>query len=94
MYKFLKNWFDINYGHLGFGITPYYHNEGSLEPRFDILKFGGQTEIKDLNLEKIMDFTANDGELRKLLFNALLKQYGYRVDNDFTPLKEIKEFKL
>ena len=41
-----------------------------------------------------MDFTANDGELRKLLFNALLKQYGYRVDNDFTQLKKIKEFKL
>jgi len=93
MYKFLKNWFEINYGHLGFSIAPYYYNEG-LEPRFDILKFGGQTEIKDLNLEKIMDFTANDGELRKLLFNALLKQYGYRVDNDFTPLKEIKEFRL
>ena len=45
-------------------------------------------------LEKIMAFTANDEELRKLLFNALLKQYGYRVDNDFTPLKEIKEFRL
>lgn len=94
MYKFLKNWFEINYGHLGFSITPYYHNEGSLEPRFDILRFGGQTEIKDLNLEKIMDFTANNGELRKLLFDALFRQHGYRVDNDFIPLKEIKEFRL
>ena len=41
-----------------------------------------------------MDFSGSDRELRKLLFDALFRQYGYRVDNDFSPLKEIKEFKL
>lgn len=93
IYQILKRWFRINYSHLGYSLTPYYNDE-NLVPRFDILRFGRETEIKELNLEKIMDFSAGDGELRKLLFDALFKQHGYRVDNDFTPLKEIKEFKL
>jgi hypothetical protein len=41
-----------------------------------------------------MDFTAGDSGLRKLLFDALFRQHGYSVDNDFIPLKQIKEFKL
>ena len=28
MYKFLRYWFEINYGHLGFSVAPYYYNEG------------------------------------------------------------------
>jgi len=41
-----------------------------------------------------MDFTAGDSGLRKLLFDALFRQHGYNVGNDFIPLKKIKEFKL
>ena len=94
IYQLLKRWFRVNYSHLGYDLTPYYTVGEDLVPRFDILKFGRETEIKGLNLEKIMDFSAGDGELRKLLFDALFRQHGYRVDNDFIPLKEIKEFRL
>ena len=93
IYELFKRWFRINYGHLGYDLTPYYNDE-NLVPKFDILRFGRETELKELNLEKIMDFSAGDRELRKLLFDALFRQHGYRVDNDFTPLKEIKEFRL
>jgi len=93
IYQLLKRWFRVNYSHLGYDLTPYYIGE-DLVPKFDILKFGRETEIKELNLEKIMDFSGSDRELRKLLFDALFRQYGYRVDNDFSPLKEIKEFRL
>jgi len=93
IYHILKRWFIINYNHLGYDLTPY-HNDENLVPRFDILRFGRETEIKELNLEKIMDFTSGNRELRKLLFDALFRQHGYRVDNDFTPLKQVKEFKL
>jgi hypothetical protein len=93
MYDSFKRWFRRNYGHLGYDLTPCYNDE-NLVPKFDILRFGRETELKELNLEKIMDFSAGDRELRKLLFDALFRQHGYRVDNDFTPLKEIKEFKL
>ena len=94
IYHILKRWFRINYSHLGYDLTPYYTVGEDLIPKFDILKFGRETEIKELNLEKIMDFTSGNRELRKLLFDALFRQYGYRVDNDFTPLKQVKEFKL
>jgi len=93
MYQKLKCWFDFNYNHLGYQITPCYTTE-DLITKFDVLRFGRETEIKELNLEKIMDFSVGNRELRKLLFDALFRQHGYRVDNDFTPLKEIKEFKL
>ena len=94
IYQILKRWFRINYSHLGYDLTPYYTVGEDLVPRFDILRFGRETEIKELNLEKIMDFSVGDVALRKLLFDALFRQHGYRVDNDFTPLKEIKEFRL
>jgi hypothetical protein len=84
MYQILKRWFEFNYNHLGYQVTHCYTTE-DLITKFDILRFGRETEIKELNC---------DGELRKLLFDALFRQHGYRVDNDFTPLKEIKEFKL
>jgi hypothetical protein len=93
IYQILKRWFRINYNHLGYSLTPCYTTE-DLITKFDVLRFGRETEIKELNLEKIMDFSVSDSELRKLLFDALFRQHGYRVDNDFTPLKEIKEFRL
>ena len=93
MYQRLKSWFRLNYGHIGYDLTPYYNDE-NLVPKFDILRFGRETELKELNLEKIMDFSAGDRELRKLLFDALFRQHGYRVDNDFVPLKQINKFKL
>lgn len=93
IYELFKRWFRINYGHLGYDLTPCYITE-DLVTKFDVLRFGRETEIKELNLEKIMDFSVGDGELRKLLFDALFRQHGYRVDNDFIPLKEIKEFRL
>jgi len=93
MYQRLKSWFRLNYGHIGYDLTPYYTGD-DLIIKFDILQFGRKTEIKELNLEKIMDFTSGNIELKKLLFDALLRQHGYRVDNDFIPLKQVKEFKL
>jgi hypothetical protein len=94
LYQKLKIWFRENYGHLGYDLSPFYDIDNDLICKFDILRFGRKTEIKELNLEKIMDFTAGDSGLRKLLFDALFRQHGYSVGNDFTPLKQIKEFKL
>tara|TARA_R110000803_G_scaffold101737_1_gene169726 strand:- start:236 stop:526 length:291 start_codon:yes stop_codon:yes gene_type:complete len=94
MYQRLKNWFRLNYSHLGYDLTPYYTVGEDLIPKFDILKFGRETEIKELNLEKITDFTSANPEVKKLLFDALFRQHGYRIDNDFVPLKQVKEFKL
>lgn len=94
MYQRLKNWFRLNYSHLGYDLTPYYTVGEDLIPKFDILKFGRETEIKELNLEKIMDFTSRNPEVKKLLFDALFRQHGYNVGNDFVPLKQVKEFKL
>ena len=94
VYQRLKRWFRENYGHLGYDLSPFYDIDDDLIFRFDIFKFGRKTEIKELNLEKIMDFTAGDSGLRKLLFDALFRQHGYSVGNDFIPLKQIKEFKL
>jgi hypothetical protein len=93
-YQRLKKWFKENYGHLGYDLPTFYIIDSDLICRFDILRFGRETKIKNLNLGKIMDFTANDSDLRKLLFDALFRQYGYNVGNDFIPLKQIKEFKL
>jgi len=93
MYQILKRWFEFNYNHLGYQVTHCYTTE-DLIIKFDILRFGRETEIKELNLEKIMDFTAGDSDLRKLLFDALFRQHGYNVNNDFVPLKQVKEFKL
>jgi hypothetical protein len=72
MYQILKRWFEFNYNHLGYQVTHCYTTE-DLITKFDILRFGRETEIKELNLEKIMDFSAGDGELRKLLFDALFR---------------------
>ena len=94
VYQRLKRWFRENYGHLGYDLSPFYYIDDDLICRFNILQFGRKTEIKELNLEKIMDFTAGDSSLRKLLFDALFRQHGYSVGNDFIPLKQIKEFKL
>ena len=94
VYQKLKIWFRENYGHLGYDLSTLTLYGDDLICKFDILQCGRETEIKDLNLEKIMDFTARDSGLRKLLFDALFRQHGYSVGNDFTPLKQIKEFKL
>ena len=94
LYQRLKKWFKENYGHLGYDLSTFYDIDNDLICRFDILRFGRKTEIKELNLEKIMDFTAGDSDLRKLLFDALFRQHGYNVNNDFVPLKQVKEFKL
>ena len=72
IYELFKRWFRINYGHLGYDLTPCYITE-DLVTKFDVLRFGRETEIKELNLEKIMDFSVGDGELRKLLFDALFR---------------------
>lgn len=94
LYQRLKQWFNENYGHLGYDLSTFYQNSDDLICRFDVLYFGTITELNGLNLEKIMDFTAGNSELRKLLFDALFRQHGYRIDGDFTPIKQIKEFKL
>ena len=94
LYQKLKIWFRENYGHLGYDLSTFYDIDNDLICRFDILRFGRKTEIRGLNLERIMDFTAGDSDLRKILFDALFRHHGYRVDGDFLPLKQIKEFKL
>ena len=94
LYRILKEWFVENYGHLGYDLSTFYDINNDLVPRVDVLHFGRTTKLGGLNIKKIMDFTAGDSDLRKLLFDALLRQYGYRVDGDFLPIKQIKEFKL
>ena len=94
LYQRLKKWFNENYGHLGYDMSTFYETNNDLICRFDVLYFGTTTELNGLNLEKIMDFTAGNSDLRKLLFDALFRQHGYRVDGDFTPIKQVKEFKL
>jgi hypothetical protein len=94
LYQTLKIWFSENYGQLGFNLSPFYYIKNDISPKFNILRFGGRTEINGLSLKKIMDFTAGDSDLRKLLFDALFRQHGYNMDNDFVPLKQVKEFKL
>lgn len=94
LYQTLKIWFLENYGQLGFNLSPFYYINNDLLPRFNILRFGSRTEINGLSLEKIMDFTVGDSDLKKLLFDALFRQHGYNLGNDFVPLKQVKEFKL
>ena len=93
IYHILKDWFLENYGHLGFKLSTYY-GDNSLGLRCDIIINDEISRITGINIGKIMDFTGRDTELRKLLFDALLRQNGYRLDNNFIPLKQIKEFKL
>lgn len=93
LYLRLKEWFNENYGHLGYDMSTFYQTD-DLICRFDILQYGEMTKIQNLNLEKIMDFTVGNSELRKLLFDALFRQQGYRLDNDFVPLKKINKLKL
>ena len=93
-YQKLKRWFIENYGHLGYDLSAFYTIDNEIVSRFDILRFGRETEIKQLNLEIIIDVTESDSDLRKLLFDALFRQHGYNVDNNFLPLKKNKEFNL
>jgi hypothetical protein len=93
IYHILKDWFLENYGHLGFKLSPYYGDD-DLILRCDIMYNNETSRITGMNIEKVMDLTAGDRDLRKILFDALLRQNGYRVDGDFTPLKQIKEFNL
>lgn len=93
IYHILKRWFNANYSHLGFKLSTYYGND-DLILRCDIMYNNETSRITGIDIEKVMDFTAGDSDLRKLLFDALLKQNGYRLDNDFTPLKKIKQFEL
>jgi hypothetical protein len=93
IYHILKDWFLENYGHLGFKLSTYYGDD-DLILRCDIMFNEEISRITGLNIEKVMDFTVGNSDLRKLLFDALLRQNGYRLDNDFMPLKQMKEFKL
>ena len=94
LYAILSTWFDETYGHLGFKISEPYQDEENLKFYFGILHNNNKTDIRRVNLENIMDFTVGDFELRKLIFDTLLQSHGYRLDNDFIPLKKIKEFEL
>jgi hypothetical protein len=91
LYAILDVWFNETYGHLGFKISEPYQDEENLKFYFGILYNNNKTDISRVNLENVMDYHF---EIRKLLFDALLKSHGYRLDNDFTPLKKIKEFEL
>lgn len=98
-YESLKKWFEESYGHLGYSLSHYYYIFGddftdNKTINFRVLYFGEKTKIKGISLEKVIDLTTNDNNLRKLLFDALFRQHGYRVDNDFTPIKEMKKIKL
>jgi len=93
LYYIFKRWFKAQYGHLGFTVSNCYSGS-DLIFRIDILQYNEITRLNNLNLEKIMDFTAGNSDLRKMLFDALFRQYGYRLDGDFTPTKQVKEFKL
>ena len=93
-YNNLKSWFRLNYGHLDFDLSPYYIDEENLKPYFGILYRNNKTRITRVSLENIFDFTSYCPELKKLIFDALLQSYGYRLDNNFTPIKKIKEFEL
>ena len=93
LYYIFKRWFKVQYGHLGFTVSNCY-SSSDLIFRIDILQYNEITRLNNLNLEKIMDFTAGNSDLRKMLFDALFRQYGYRLDGDFTPIKQVKEFKL
>jgi hypothetical protein len=94
LYAILSTWFDETYGHLGFKISEPYQDGEDLKFYFGILYNNNKTDIRRVNLERVMDFTVGDFELRRLLFNTLLQSHGYRLDNDFTPLKKIKQFEL
>ena len=93
IYHILKRWFNANYSHLGFKLSTYYGDD-SHGLKCDIMINDEISRITGINIEKVMGFSGRDTELRKLLFDALLKQNGYRLDNDFTPLKKIKQFEL
>lgn len=91
--KFIR-WFNDNYGHLGYSLSEFYVSEYDLVTRFDILKFGIKTKMNNLSLEKIADFIVTDINLMKLIFDSLFRHHGYTLDEDFKPIKQVKEFKL
>jgi hypothetical protein len=93
-YTRLKNWFLDNYGHLGFDLSPLYQDTQDLKFYFGVLYNNNKTEMVRISLERVLDFTVGDKELRKLIFDTLLTTYGYRLDGDFTPIKKIKQFEL
>jgi hypothetical protein len=90
----IYDWFLVNYGHLDFKLSPLFREEDSQKFYFHILHKQNNTNIGKINFEKVLELTLNDLELRKLLFDALLKSNGHRLDNNFKPIKEIKKFKL
>jgi hypothetical protein len=92
-YSDFRRWFNETYGYLSFSMSDFYVGEmGTL--RFDVLHNNNVSDLNNLNIDKILDFIGGDSEMSELLFDALFRQNGYRVDNDFTPLKQVKEFKL
>jgi len=93
-YNTLRTWFNFHYGYLDFKLTPYYVDEVDLKPYFGILYKNNKTTITRISLESLFDFTAFNPDLKKMIFDTLLTSHGYRIDNDFTPIKKFKEFQL
>jgi hypothetical protein len=90
----LNKWFNETYGHLGFKISEPHQNEEDLKFYFYIQHTNNKTNICRVNLEKIVDLTGDNIELRKMLFTTLLKHHGCKVCFDFRPVKKIKQFEL
>lgn len=88
-FNILKVWFDSNYGDLGLCFSDLY-----LDNRFDILYTDGSVFVSELNISKIRNFSKNDTGTLGLLFDAILRHNGQRLDRNFTPIKQVKEFKL
>ena len=93
-YTRLKNWFSDTYNYLGFELSVLYQDEEDLKFYFGVLYNNNKTDMRRINLERVLELTLGDMELRKLIFDTLLTSNGYRIDGDFTPIKQIKEFKL
>lgn len=88
-FNILKSWFNDNYSDFGLCLSELY-----LDNRFDILHRNGGVFISELNISRIKDFSKNDSGVWGLIFDALLRQHGQRLDHNFTPIKQVKEFKL
>jgi hypothetical protein len=93
-YNRLKNWFSDTYSYLGFELSLLYQDEEDLKFYFGVLYNNNKTDMRRINLERVLEFTFGDTELRKLIFDTLLTSHGYRLDGDFIPIKKIKQFEL
>ncbi len=93
-YNRLKNWFSDTYNYLGFELSPLFQDEENLKFYFGVLYKNNETDIRRISLERVLDFTLGNWELRKLIFDTLLTSHGYRLDNDFTPIKKINKLEL